>query len=94
VEVQEKAPFYGMVSDNLITLNSLVSKLTDKQMDAVIAAYNNGYYQTPREIRVDGIAKRLEVPRTTLQEHLNKAENKLISSIVPQIQLYKTKKNR
>jgi predicted DNA binding protein len=94
VEVQEKAPFYGMVSDNLITLNSLVSKLTDKQMDAVIAAYNNGYYQTPREIRVDGIAKRLEVPRTTLQEHLNKAENKLISSIVPQIQLYKSKKGR
>ena len=94
VEVQEKAPFYGMVSDNLITLNSIVSKLTDKQMSAIIAAYNNGYYQTPREVNVRGIAKRLEVPRTTLQEHLNKAENKLISSIVPQIQLYKSKKGQ
>lgn len=94
VEVQEKAPFYGMVSDNLITLNSLVSKLTDKQMGAIIAAFNNGYYQTPRQSKVGNIAKRLEVPRTTLQEHLNKAENKLISSIIPQIQLYKSKKDR
>lgn len=92
VEVQEKAPFHGMVSDNLITLNSLVSKLTDKQMEAVIAAYNNGYYQTPRQINVNGVAERMKVPRTTLQEHLNKAENKLISSIVPQIQLFKSKK--
>ncbi len=94
VEIQEKAPFYGMVSDNLITLNSLVSKLTDKQMNAVIAAYNNGYYQTPREVNVGNIASRMHVPRTTLQEHLNKAENKLISSIVPQIQLFRNKKTR
>lgn len=91
VEIQMKAPFNGMVSDNLITLNSLVSNLTDKQMGAIIAAFNNGYYQTPREVNVKNIAQRMQVPRTTLQEHLNKAENKLISSIVPQIQLFKYK---
>ena len=43
----EKAPFNGMVSDNLITLSSLVGNLTDKQVDAIVAAYNSGYYQTP-----------------------------------------------
>jgi predicted DNA binding protein len=91
VEIQKKLPFEGMVSDNLITLNSLVSNLTDKQMEAIIAAYTNGYYQTPREVNVNNVAQRMRVPRTTLQEHLNKAENKLISSIIPQIQLYKYK---
>ena len=93
VEVREKAPFNGMVCDSLVTLNSLVGGLTDKQVDAIVAAYNNGYYQTPRRVNVQAIADRVRVPRTTLQEHLNKAENKLISSIIPQIQLY-TRKTR
>jgi predicted DNA binding protein len=91
VEVLEKAPFNGMVSDSLITLNSLVGSLTEKQVDAIVAAYNSGYYQTPRRVNVQAIADRVRVPRTTLQEHLNKAENKLISSIIPQIQLYERK---
>lgn len=92
-EVEEKAPFNGMVSDTLITLSSLMAKLTDRQVDAISAAYNSGYYQTPRRVNVQSIADRAKVPRTTLQEHLNKAENKLISSIIPQIQLY-ARKNR
>ena len=91
VDVLEKAPFNGMVSDSLVTLNSLVGGLTDKQVDAIVAAYNNGYYQTPRRVNVQTIADRVRVPRTTLHEHLNKAENKLISSIIPQIQLYARK---
>ena len=93
LEVLEMVPFNGMVSDNLIPLNSMIGKLTEKQMDAVVAAYNNGYYQTPREANVQNIADRVHVPRTTLQEHLNKAENKLISAIIPQILLF-MRKNR
>ena len=91
VEVLEMVPFNGMVSDNLIPLNTMISNLTEKQMNAVVAAYNNGYYQTPRSVNVQKIADRIKVPRTTLQEHLNKAENKLISSIVPQILLFNRK---
>ena len=91
IEVLEKVPFNGMISENLITLNSLVGRLTEKQVDAITAAYNNGYYQTPRRVNVKTIAERVRVPRTTLQEHLNKAENKLISSIIPQLQLYARK---
>ena len=93
LEVLEMVPFNGMVSDNLIPLNSMVSNLTEKQIEAVIAAYNNGYYQTPRSVKVQNIADRVNVPRTTLQEHLNKAENKLISALVPQIILH-AHKNR
>ncbi len=92
-EVVEKAPLNGMVSDTLITLTSLMAGLTDRQVDAISTAYNSGYYQTPRKVNVQSIADRARVPRTTLGEHLNKAENKLISSIVPQIQLY-ARKNR
>ena len=82
-----------MVSDTLITLSSLRGKLTDRQVDAISTAYYSGYYQTPGRVNVQSIADGEKVPRTTLQEHLNKAENKLIRSIVPQIQLY-ARKNR
>jgi predicted DNA binding protein len=92
VEVTGKAPFNGLVSDTLIPLNAIVDRLTGKQVDAILAAYNSGYYQTPRRVNVEAIAARAHVPRTTLQEHLNKAENKLISSVVPQIQLYARKR--
>ena len=92
LEVLEMMPFNGMVSDNLIPLNSMIANLTEKQIEAVIAAYNNGYYQTPRSVKVQNIADRVNVPRTTLQEHLNKAENKLISALVPQIILHSRKK--
>ncbi len=91
IEVLEMKPFNGMVSDNLVPLNSMISNLTNKQIEAVIAAYNNGYYQTPRSVKVQNIADRIKVPRTTLQEHLNKAENKLISALVPQIILHTRK---
>ena len=91
-EVEEKTPFNGMVSDTLMSLNSLVKSLTEKQVDAIITAYDNGYYQTPRKINIQSIANRVHVPRTTLQEHLNKAENKLIAAIIPQIELYTRKK--
>jgi predicted DNA binding protein len=92
LEVLEMMPFNGMVSDNLIPLNSMIANLTEKQIEAVVAAYNNGYYQTPRSVKVQNIADRIKVPRTTLQEHLNKAENKLISALVPQIILHSRKK--
>lgn len=94
VEVVEQTPFNGLVSDTLVPLNTVVGRLTERQVDAIVSAYNSGYYQTPRRVNVQEIASRAGVPRTTLQEHLNKAENKLIASIVPQIQLYSRKRRR
>jgi len=43
----------------------------------------------PRKTDVQTIASRRRVPRTTFQEHLKKAENKLVSSVIPYIELYK-----
>ena len=62
--------------------------LIHHELSAVVEAYNNGYYQTPREANMQSIADREKVPRTTLQEHLNKAEKKLILAIIPQMLLY------
>lgn len=89
-EILRKVPFNGFIASSLtLTADALFSGLTEKQMDALLVAYTNGYYQFPRKADVQAISSKKRVPRTTFQEHLKKAENKIIKSIVPYLQLYR-----
>lgn len=89
-DVVRKVPFDGFVASSLtLTADALFSNLTEKQMDALMTAYSHGYYRLPRRASVQTIAHQRRLPRTTFQEHLKKAENKLIVSLVPYIQLFK-----
>ncbi|MBT4375920.1 hypothetical protein HOD29_00915 [archaeon] len=54
--------------------------LTAKQQRAMDSAIDNGYYQYPRNIDVKTLAKKNKLSFSTFQEHLRKAENKLIPS--------------
>ena len=89
-EVLRKVPFDGFIASSLtLTADALFSDLTEKQMDALLSAYSHGYYMLPRKADIKTIADRKGVARTTFQEHLKKAENKLVSSLVPYIQLFR-----
>ena len=48
--------------------------LSPKQEAALHAAVEHGYYETPREVDVAGLADRLDVPRSTLTYRLRRAE--------------------
>jgi len=69
---------------NLFLPNALES-LTGKQKEALEAAYSAGYYSFPRRASLEQIARKNGVPRTTFQNHLRKAENKLIPAVVEQL---------
>ena len=89
-EILRKVDFEGFIAGSLtLTADSLFSDLTEKQMDALLTAYSNGYYSLPRKANVQDIAHKKKVSRTTYQEHLKKAENKLVASLVPYAQLFK-----
>lgn len=89
-DIVKKAPFDGFIASSLtLTADTLFSDLTEKQIDALLTAYNYGYYRLPRKAPVTTIAQKKRVPRTTFQEHLQKAESKLVVSMVPYIQLFK-----
>lgn len=89
-DVLRKVPFDGFIASSLaLTADALFSDLTEKQMDALMTAYSHGYYRLPRKADVQTIASQRRLPRTTFQEHLKKAENKLIVSLIPYIQLFK-----
>ena len=68
--------------------NALFGDLTRKQSDALLAAYRFGYYNSPRQVTTDLIAASVGVGRTTYEEHLRKAENRVIAALIPYLQLY------
>lgn len=88
-KILRKVPFDGFVASSLtMSADALFSGLTEKQMEAILSAHSHGYYNLPRDADVKTIAAQIQVPRTTFQEHLMKAENKLVSALIPHIQLF------
>jgi len=88
-KILRKVPFDGFIASSLtISADTLFSALTEKQLDAILTAHRHGYYNLPRDADVQAIAAKKKVPRTTFQEHLKKAENKLVASLVPHMKLF------
>lgn len=58
------------------------SKLTKKQKEILWHAYDNGYFDYPRKINAEQLAKKIGIHKTTLLDHLHKAENQLIRNII------------
>jgi hypothetical protein len=61
---------------------SLLSKLSIKQRQALLTAFALGYYDVPRKISSDDLSRHLNVDKSTIVEHLRKAERKLIDGII------------
>jgi predicted DNA binding protein len=88
-EVIKKLQLRGQLSTSLmLNVDSVFSDLTSKQANALLTAYRNGYFVFPRKMNLQSIAKKERVVRTTLSEHLKKAENKLISNLIPYLHFH------
>lgn len=72
----------------VISLSSVFSELTEKQLEALQVALEHGYYQVPKKATAEEIARKHRVPRTTYEEHVRKAESKLFRAMAPYIRMY------
>ncbi|MDS0294885.1 helix-turn-helix domain-containing protein [Halogeometricum luteum] len=59
----------------------LLPDLSPRQYDALRAAVEGGYYEIPRETTTEELAAELGVGRRTAEEHLRRAENKLVGAV-------------
>ena len=64
----------------LAPVDQLFDNVTERQLDALQLALDSGYYEQPRRTSVSDLAARTSVARSTYEEHLRKAENKLIKN--------------
>lgn len=68
-----------------VFIQHAVPKLTGKQRGALELALESGYYNYPRKLSVQDLAGKAKTPRTTFQEHLRKAEQKMMTLFVEPI---------
>ncbi|AIF84718.1 putative DNA binding protein [Candidatus Nitrososphaera evergladensis SR1] len=61
---------------------SPLSKLTLKQRQTLLMAFALGYYDVPRRISSEELSRHLNADKSTVVEHLRKAERKLIDGII------------
>lgn len=70
-------------SSMTIAVDDFFSELTQKQLDALVQSIEMGYYGYPKKKTIAEMASLLKVPPTTFEEHLRKAEIKIMRAISP-----------
>jgi len=78
-----KRPVQGGLMSELFmpTSNELFGEMTGKQAEALMLAFKEGYYRSPRKVTTAKLAKKFGTSRPTYEEHLRKAENKMIKTV-------------
>lgn len=64
----------------LAPVDQLFEELTERQLAALRLALEHGYYEQPRQTSLRELAEQTSVARSTYEEHLRKAENKLLTN--------------
>jgi predicted DNA binding protein len=84
----------SMIDTFAVSLSAAFSDLTPKQAEAIATALELGYYQVPKKTTTEELALKQKVPRTTYEEHLRKAESKILRALSPYITLYARRPTR
>lgn len=63
--------------------NPIVNGPTDKQVEALIAAGDGGYYQKPRRTTTRELAGQLALGRSSFEERLRSGENRIMAALLP-----------
>jgi hypothetical protein len=53
-----------------------------------LSAVGDGYFEIPKRTTAEEIAKRNGQPRSTFEEHVRKAESKIMFAITPYMMMY------
>jgi predicted DNA binding protein len=66
-----------------ISVEDFFGQLTQKQLEALVQSIEMGYYSFPKDKTIAEISSLLKVHPSTFEEHLRKAEIKIMRSIIP-----------
>ncbi len=62
--------------------HALDERLTDRQREVLVSAYENGFFQSPRETTGQELAALLGISQPTLTHHLREAQHRLLTALL------------
>lgn len=65
----------------VLDLDDLLPKLSRRQFEVFSTAYDHGYYEIPRRTTTRELGEHLGIDRRTVEDHLRRAENKIVASL-------------
>ncbi|NHX36738.1 MULTISPECIES: helix-turn-helix domain-containing protein [Halolamina] len=65
----------------LLRAEHLVPDLSPRQHEVLLAAWERGYYEIPREVTTAELAESFDLDRRTVENHIRRAEQKLVNAI-------------
>jgi predicted DNA binding protein len=82
VTVESKREIGSVAADRpLLAFESALPDLSSRQREALATATDRGYYRIPRDATTADLAAEMGVERRTFEEHLRRAENKLLRAM-------------
>jgi predicted DNA binding protein len=92
VEIVKKSPAAPDVlrDSYTLSLSGLFGGLTKRQIDLLVNATDAGYFDIPKRTSMDRMATKAGIGESTMQEHLSKAESKLLRALAPYLHLYES----
>jgi predicted DNA binding protein len=90
VEIVKKSPAASDVlrDSYTLSLSGLFGALTKRQIGLLAEATDDGYFDIPKRTSLDRLATKKSIGESTMQEHLSKAESKLLRALGPYLHLY------
>lgn len=77
-----------------LSLSSLFQGMTGRQLRTLLRAIEQGYFAIPKRSSLEKMAKAESLGESTLQEHLSKAESRLVEALAPYLRLYASSAER
>jgi predicted DNA binding protein len=82
VEVEAKRTVDAPVSGSpLRSPDQSIPELSARQHEVLLAAWERGYYEIPREVTTAELAESFGLDRRTVENHLRRAERKLVDAL-------------
>ncbi|MCI2412180.1 helix-turn-helix domain-containing protein [Cuniculiplasma divulgatum] len=75
-------------SVSTVSVSDIFSDLTVKQAKIMQIALANGYFKIPKATEIESLARIVSLSESTVEEHLNKAKNRILNNISPFLELF------
>jgi len=62
--------------------------LTPYELNTLVLAYKNGYFDFPRKIKSDKVSKLINISKSTFTYHLRSAESKILKKYIDELKFY------